>query len=147
MINNNDIICFILYILVAFIGFILVYLVINIIFLDMLSYKLLLLLYFKILFYNIIWKYGMKMPDGSTFMSEGVYSEIIEQEKIVTSADFRPMTEGVELQALFQADGDKTNFTFRVIHKDEEYRIQQEKMGIYNGWGSVFDRLATFLQA
>ena len=92
------------------------------------------------------WKYTMLMPDGNEFISEGKYSEIIELEKIVTSADFKPMTEGVELQVLLEGVGDKTKFTFKVIHTTEEYRIQQEKMGIYNGWGSVFDRLGEFLE-
>lgn len=83
----------------------------------------------------------MPMPDGNEFVSEGIYSEIIEPEKIVTSANFRPMTEGVILQALFEEAGDTTIFTFSVIHETEEYCRQQEKMGFYNGWGSAFDRL------
>ncbi len=91
------------------------------------------------------WKYAMQMPDGKEFISEGKYSEITPPEKIITSADFKPMTEGVELQMLFEAKGEETDFTFHVVHASEEYRIQQEKMGIYNGWGSVFDRLETFL--
>lgn len=93
------------------------------------------------------WKYSMDMPNGMEFLSEGVYSEIIEFQKIVTSADFKPMTEGVELEILFEEVGDKTNFTFNVIHATEEYRIQQEKMGIMNGWGSVFDRLNEVINA
>jgi uncharacterized protein YndB with AHSA1/START domain len=56
------------------------------------------------------------------------------------------MTEGVEIQALFEADGDQTNFTFKVVHATEEYCQQQEKMGFYNGWGSVFSRLAEYLE-
>ncbi|MEX0273399.1 MAG: SRPBCC domain-containing protein [Flavobacteriaceae bacterium] len=91
------------------------------------------------------WKYVMTMPDGNEFISEGVYKEIVEFERIVSTANFRPMTEGVEIQALFKADGDKTQFMFHVVHPTEAYKIQQEKMGIYNGWGSVFDRLGTFL--
>ncbi|WP_430905770.1 SRPBCC family protein [Maribacter sp. 2-571] len=91
------------------------------------------------------WKYTMEMPDGNQFISEGVYSEIVPQKKIVTSADFRPMTEGVALHIQFEADGDKTKFTFSVVHETEEYCKQQEKMGIYNGWGSAFERLATLL--
>ena len=91
------------------------------------------------------WKYVMPMPNGGEFISEGRYSEIVEFEKIVTSANFRPMTEGVEIHALFERNGDKTNFTFSVIHPTEEYKLQQEKMGFYNGWGSTFDRLETFL--
>jgi len=91
------------------------------------------------------WKYVMLMPDGNEFISDGVYSEIIEFEKIVSSANFRPMTEGVEIQALFEENGEQTNFTFNVVHPTEEYCKQQEKMGIMNGWGSVFDRLDAFV--
>ena len=87
------------------------------------------------------WKYCMPMPNGQEFITEGVYTEIVELVKIISSANFRPMTEGVEIQSLFEEDGDKTNFTFNIIHPTEEYKIQQEKMGILNGWGSVFERL------
>lgn len=92
------------------------------------------------------WKYSMAMPDGSEFIAEGMYAEIAEFEKIVTSADFKPMTEGVTLEVLFEEDGKKTNFTFNVIHPTEAYCKQQEEMGFYNGWGSAFDRLAEYLQ-
>ena len=91
------------------------------------------------------WKFTMPMPDGTEFISEGEYKEIVEMEKIITSADFRPMTQNVELQAFFEANGDKTKFTFKVVHETEEYFKQQEKMGIYNGWGSAFERLDTLL--
>ncbi|WP_297704225.1 SRPBCC domain-containing protein [uncultured Eudoraea sp.] len=93
-----------------------------------------------------IWKYVMIMPDGNEFITEGVYSEIAKQEKIVSSADFKPMTEGVEIQALFEAKEDKTNFTFKVVHPTAEYCRQQEKMGFYKGWNSTFDRLNEYLK-
>jgi uncharacterized protein YndB with AHSA1/START domain len=92
------------------------------------------------------WKYVMTMPNGSDFISHGVYSEIVKFEKIVTSANFIPMTEGVEIRALFEKNGKKTNFTFSVVHPTEEYCRQQEKMGFYNGWGSAFDRLNGYLK-
>lgn len=91
------------------------------------------------------WKYAMTMPNGQDFISEGTYSEIVELEKIVTSADFRPMTEGVILSASFKPAGDMTEFTFAVIHATEEYKEQQEKMGFEKGWGSTFDRLEDLL--
>jgi len=91
------------------------------------------------------WKYSMPMPDGNLFISEGKYIEIEALKKIVTTADFKPMTEGVELHVLFVADGSKTNFTFSVIHATEEYCKQQEKMGFYNGWGSAFNRMETLI--
>ncbi|MFY0688288.1 MAG: SRPBCC domain-containing protein [Cyclobacteriaceae bacterium] len=91
------------------------------------------------------WKFAMPMPNGQEFLAEGVYKEIVEFEKIISLADFKPMTEGVEIQALFEAKGEITEFTFNVVHPTEEYKTQQEKMGILNGWGSVFTRLAEFL--
>ena len=91
------------------------------------------------------WKYSMPMPNGQEFIADGEYTEIIELVKIISLANFRPMTEGVEIQSLFEKNGSKTNFTFNVIHPTEEYKIQQEKMGILNGWGSVFERLDTLL--
>ncbi len=91
------------------------------------------------------WKFSMHMPGKGDFITEGVYSEIIENEKIVTSADFKPMTEGVELHVFFKSMGDQTHFSFNVIHETEEYCKQQEEMGFYNGWGSVFNRLEEYL--
>lgn len=93
------------------------------------------------------WKYSMPMPDGSEFISEGIYSEIIVPEKIVTSANFKPMTEGVTIHVLFEENRGKTDFTFSVIHPTEAYCLQQEKMGFYNGWGSAFDRLKKMFDA
>lgn len=92
------------------------------------------------------WKYSMPMPNGQEFIAEGQYIVIVKHEKIISSANFKPMTEGVEIQALFKANGNKTDFTFKVVHPTEEYKIQQEKMGIMNGWGSVFDRLSELLK-
>jgi uncharacterized protein YndB with AHSA1/START domain len=93
------------------------------------------------------WKYTMDMPDGSEFVSEGVYSVIVQFQKIFSSAEFRPMTEGVEIQAIFEAKGNKTDFTFNVVHPTEEYKNQQMKMGFDKGWGSVFDRLGEFAKS
>ena len=92
------------------------------------------------------WKYIMPMPNGQEFIAEGQYTEIVEFERIISTANFKPMTEGIEIQSLFKANENKTEFTFNVIHPTEEYKIKQEKMGIMNGWGSVFDRLGELLK-
>lgn len=92
------------------------------------------------------WKYIMPMPNGQEFIAEGEYKEIVKFQKIISSANFKPMTEGVEIQSLFKENGSKTDFTFNVVHQTEDYKIQQEKMGVMNGWGSVFDRLETLLK-
>jgi len=91
------------------------------------------------------WKYVMTMPNGGEFISEGQYAEIVEFRKIVTSANFRPMTEGVQIRVLLESNGDKTDFIFSVIHPTGEYKLQQEQMGFYNGWGSTFTRFETLL--
>src|SRR5688500_18192545 len=48
------------------------------------------------------WKYVMMMPDGNEFIGDGVYSDIVEFQKIISSANFKPMTEGVEIRAFFE---------------------------------------------
>ena len=92
------------------------------------------------------WKYIMPMPNKKEFIAEGIYTEIIQFQKIVSSANFKPMTEGVEIQAFFAENGEKTDFIFKVVHPTAEYKIKQEKMGIMNGWGSVFERLEEYLK-
>ena len=81
------------------------------------------------------WAYSMPMPDGGEFISEGTYLEIEEFKKIATTANFRPMTEGVELHISFEEHGDQTLFIFNVVHPDVAYRLKQEKMGIYTWFG------------
>jgi uncharacterized protein YndB with AHSA1/START domain len=89
----------------------------------------------------------MPMPDGNEFISEGKYLEIVEFRKSYTTADFKPLTTGVEMVVLSDEEEDKTNFTFSVIHPTEEYCKQQEKMGFYNGWGSAFVRLEALINS
>ena len=91
------------------------------------------------------WEFHMKMQDGNAFISNGSYLEIDPPHRIVTSANFIPMTEGVELHIVLKEEGNLTHFAFHVVHATEEYCAQQEKMGIMNGWGSVFDRLKEHL--
>ncbi len=93
------------------------------------------------------WEYAMQMPDSNDFIADGVYSEIVELQRIFSSANFKPMTEGVEIQSIFEEDGDQTHFTFNCVHPTVEYCKQQEEMGFYNGWGSVFNRLQEFLSS
>ncbi|MEQ9297166.1 MAG: SRPBCC domain-containing protein [Cyclobacteriaceae bacterium] len=92
------------------------------------------------------WEFVMQMPDGNLFVTEGEYQKIEEGQKIVTTADFKPMTEGVTLHVELSKEGDdKTHFKFSVVHETEEYCKQQEEMGFYNGWGSTFDRLGEYV--
>ena len=55
------------------------------------------------------------------------------------------MTEGVTISIEFIDKGRETEMIFKVIHPTEEYCKQQEEMGFYNGWGSVFQTLEDLL--
>jgi uncharacterized protein YndB with AHSA1/START domain len=91
------------------------------------------------------WKYIIPMPNGSEFISLGEYLEIVGLAKIFSTASFIPMTADVELDIRFEDQGDKTGFSFSVIHPTEEYCKQQEQMGFFNGWNTGFDRLNGYL--
>lgn len=91
------------------------------------------------------WEYSMALPDGKEFLSDGVFKVIEELEKVYSSANFYPMTLDVEIQALFEEAGEKTNFTFNVVHATEEHCKQQEAMGFLKGWGSVFNELDSYV--
>lgn len=65
---------------------------------------------------------------------------------MISSADFKPMTQNVELQCYIEAQGNKTKLKFSVVHETAAYCKQQEEMGFYNGWGSTLDRLETFIE-
>ncbi len=93
------------------------------------------------------WSYSMLMPNGRPFIAEGTYIKIVHHKTIISEANFKPMTEGVEIQSFFVAEGSQTHFTFNIVHPNEDYRIAQERMGIQNGWGSVFGRLDDFLNS
>ncbi len=91
------------------------------------------------------WKYVMTSPNGAEFPASGVFTEIIEFEKIISSADFEPVTHNVIITAIFEDVGQNTKLTFSVAHPTEEYCSKQEKIGVMNGWGANFDELELYL--
>ena len=91
------------------------------------------------------WNYKMAMPNGQDFIAHGQYLAIEAPTKVATTANFIPMTTGVEMHASFADAGAQTHFTFTVVHDTEEYRDQQLNMGANKGWGSTFDRLEEYL--
>ena len=91
------------------------------------------------------WRYAMTMPNGQDFIAEGTFEEIVEHIKIVSAADFKPMTQGVTLSNLFEDEGTGTRLTFDVIHPTAEYAKQQKDMGFEKGWGSHFDRMQEYV--
>jgi len=91
------------------------------------------------------WLFTMLMPNGKLFKSEGVYLKIIPNEKIISKADFKPMTEGIEMHISLEEKGSKTVMEFACVHPTVEYCKAQEEMGFYKGWGAVLENLKRHL--
>jgi uncharacterized protein YndB with AHSA1/START domain len=100
-------------------------------------------------------RYVMIGPDGTEYPSVGVFREIVEMEKIVTTDEFgedyqappgQELPTGIILTALFEDAGPgKTLVTLHIAHPDAENRRKHEEMGVVDGWGSSLDCLEEYL--
>lgn len=94
----------------------------------------------------------MKGPDGQEFDNTGVFLEVVENRRIVTTDAFRPgwlpsgpfMVAVVTLEPV--EDGRKTRYTATAMHWTAEARAQHEQMGFHEGWGQVADQLNDLLK-
>ena len=104
----------------------------------------------------------MQSPEGQRFPGTGCYLELVKNEKLTwTNAlepGFRPakqpeavpgheceeflMTATIALEA--HAKG--TKYTALVQHSNKEARIQHEKMGFKEGWGTALDQLVAMIK-
>ena len=94
---------------------------------------------------NGIWTYSMPMPNGSHFVSEGKYISISPCKKIITSANFKPVTTGIELHINFEKIQEQTKLTVKAVHPTEAYCQQQKDLGFHAGWKAAFTRLESAL--
>jgi uncharacterized protein YndB with AHSA1/START domain len=85
-------------------------------------------------------KITMRSPEGQEFPSEGVYLDIVKNERIVFTDAFtagytpagKPFFVGrIELS---DAGPGKTRYVARAQHWNEETRAEHEKMGFVPGW-------------
>jgi uncharacterized protein YndB with AHSA1/START domain len=100
----------------------------------------------------------MRSPEGEDMPHEGLFLEVVPNEKIVFTNVF---TSGWVPQALsgegcdfgmvatvtFEPDGAGTRYTARVRHWDEEALKRHEEMGFHEGWGQVASQLAELAEA
>ena len=100
----------------------------------------------------------MRSPEGEEMPHEGIFLEVVPNEKIVFTNAF---TAGWDPQVLsgegcdfgmvaivtFEPEGEGTRYTARVRHWDEAARKQHEAMGFHEGWGMVADQLALLAEA
>jgi len=92
------------------------------------------------------------LVDGKEFDQRGVYLEV-EPNKRLVFTDFytegwKPapepfMTAIIDLE---DAPGGGTIYTATARHRNSETRENHEKMGFYDGWGTVVDQLVEYAQ-
>ena len=97
----------------------------------------------------------MRGPDGNEFPNRGVYLEVVENERIVSTDAYTKAWEPSEKPFMTliltfedeggEAGGRKTRYTARVRHWAVADREMHEKMGFHEGWGQCADQLATLV--
>ena len=93
----------------------------------------------------------MRSPEGEDFPNEGVYLEVVKNERLVfTDAYTRAWEPSPEpfmtVILTFENMGGKTRYTARVLHWTAADRERHEQMGFHTGWGQCADQLAELLQ-
>ncbi len=88
----------------------------------------------------------MRSPEGDEYPNRGVYLEVVENERIVTTDAYTIAWEPSEkpfmtLILTFEEEGDGTRYTARALHWTVADREEHEKMGFHEGWGQCADQL------
>lgn len=85
-------------------------------------------------------------PEGQEFPNNGVYLEVIPNEKLVFTDAYseawmpsaKPFMTGI---ISFAVEGSKTRYTAVARHWTAEDKAQHETMGFHEGWGKATDQL------
>lgn len=94
----------------------------------------------------------MRDPEGNDHPSQGVYLEVVENERLVftdayTSAwEPSPKPFMTVILTFEEEPGGKTKYTARARHWNAEDRATHEEMGFHEGWGQCADQLAELLK-
>ena len=89
----------------------------------------------------------MQDPDGNQYPNEGVYLEVVPNEKIISTDAFtvgwKPSGKAFMVaETRFEDAGNgKTHYTAIARHWTAEDRDAHEKMGFHEGWGATADQL------
>lgn len=92
----------------------------------------------------------MRDPEGTDYPNQGVFLEIVPNEKIVVTDAFtvgwvpnpKPF---VTIVITLEDEAGKTRYTARVRHWTVEDRDRHEKMGFHDGWGQALTQLEELL--
>lgn len=92
----------------------------------------------------------MKSPEGEGFPNNGVFLEVIKNQRLVFtdaySAGWEP-SENPFFTAILDLEdvgGGKTKYTARGLHWTVENRKKHEEMGFQDGWGKALDQLLEY---
>ena len=93
----------------------------------------------------------MRDPDGNEYPNDGIYLEVVKNEKIVFTDAYtigwqpsqKPFFTGI---ITFEDEGGKTRYTARARHWTMEAKEEHEKMGFHEGWGLCADQLGELLK-
>jgi len=94
----------------------------------------------------------MRSPDGIEYPNQGVYLEIVKNERIFFTDAYTQAwvpSEKPFLTAIitFEAMGDKTKYTARVLHWSVADRHSHEVMGFHQGWSQATDQLSALVSS
>ena len=93
----------------------------------------------------------MRGPDGQEFPGRGVYLEVIENQKLVSTDAYTSAWEPAEkpfmtVSLTFEREGDATRYTAVVSHWSVADREQHEAMGFHLGWALCTEQLAKLVE-
>jgi uncharacterized protein YndB with AHSA1/START domain/predicted enzyme related to lactoylglutathione lyase len=90
----------------------------------------------------------MRAPDGSEYDNQGVFLEVVPNERIVSTdaytVGWKPTPEPfmTAITTFEDLPGGRTRMTSRVQHRNLTDRARHEKMGFHDGWGQSYARFA-----
>lgn len=93
----------------------------------------------------------MRAPDGTEYPTEGVFLEVMQNERIVFTDAFgsgwepAPDIFFTAITTFEPLPGGRTRYTARALHWTKASCERHERMGFHAGWGESIDRLATLV--
>lgn len=100
-------------------------------------------------------KYVIIAPDGTEYPSVGVYIEIVDRSKIVTTDEFgeqhkeqmnTDLPKILSVTTEFEDLNTQTKLIITIEHPSEEDKEKHKAMGVKQGWNSSFEKLDELLQ-